>query len=195
MKEEFSSKSWGDFRQRYSGTFGWYTDKDRKILVMVDQVEGDYCTFYDEKKIQYTANADKGVTFEFLPVEKGLYNVGNDLVLVQRKPARMWRRGISADNTTLWSFLKAKNATPSFENLSEIFSPSYRDFHSEFLAGRRNSIALSKQFGIHDKNVYLYDTKIGVLDGTKIILDDDLFSQEFRDLSSKLRLPYDLEIK
>ena len=61
--EEFTSGGARDFRQRYLEVFGFFPVEDREILVRVTEVSDARMSFTDERGIQYTAYADKGVFF------------------------------------------------------------------------------------------------------------------------------------
>jgi hypothetical protein len=194
MLEVFKSNGWNDFRQRYSNTYGWYNHEGKKVMVHVDEVFEDEVHFSDKNGVKYNAIADKGVTFEFLPVQRGVYNyVNDDLLYVSRKPARMWKRGIAMDNTNFYSFRKGA-VRPDFSMLETVFGTPATNPITDWVKGKRNNVALSPQFSVYDNKVFLYDQKIGVYKTGVITLDTNLFSQEITDLIRKNDLAYTVEV-
>src|SRR5690348_12047969 len=101
MLETFQSATSRDFRQRYTGSYGFYTIplSKKRILVYLSEVGEDTAHFLDENSAKYTAKADQAVEFEFIPVKKKLFSYNDQLYLAQRRPARMWSRGVNPQNT------------------------------------------------------------------------------------------------
>jgi len=193
MREVFTSAGRQDFRQRYEGTFGWYANDGKRLLVSVDRVLDGVMHFSDQNKVQYSANADKGVGFEFLPVERGLHNIDSDMVYMYRKVARQYKRGICPDNTVIrsfstWDYIKIKH-----DVLEKLFTPvKVEEYINDWRNGKRVGVAFSQQFGVFKNNVVVYDNVIGKFDDETFKVNP-LFKQEIQDIMKKYGLPYSVK--
>lgn len=195
MIEEFTSKSWRDFSQRYRGTYGWYiTESKKKILVRVAEVGENTVTFMDGNDFPYKGIADTGNVFEFIPVERGLYNLPSDLVLCHRKSERQWRRGLCRENTSIISQNTGRGLDITFELLSNLFNPQVpkEEYIQDFIDGERKYVAFDSIFGVTSRqDVVAFDRIIGKY-STKdksITITEPLYSQEIRDIIRDLMLP------
>lgn len=195
MREEFTRSGSVDFSRRYQGTFGYFCSGEKKVLVSVETVGENSVHFLDKHKNPYTANADQGNVFEFLPVEQGLYDCGDDLIHVCRRPARQWKRGICLENTNLYSFNNRQAVGVTFARLESIFGekPKVANLYKQVMAGQRRGCALNTQFGIHDNAVYCYNRMVG--SRTKDTLTvEGLWQQELRDIARDLGLDFKVEV-
>jgi hypothetical protein len=193
MREEFVAGR--DFSQRYLGTYGWYTtDSNKKILVYIDNIDDYSMRFKDAKGGVYSANANKGVFFEFLPLNKGVYNSASrdDVLFVRRIPARQWSRGIHRNNTEILSLSGKIGTRVDFQSLGDIFLDTDRNkFIHDYMEGKRTCVALSDALCFIGGDVYIYNNPIGTVDKrtNKIVLTTDTFFQECMDAVVKFGLP------
>lgn len=199
MIETFYSNNSRDFRQRYQGSFGYYTvpESKKRVLVYLDQVEETTTTFVDEHRTVYKANADTGVEFEFIPVSKKLFVLDDGLYIIQRRPARMWQRGVSGQNTHVYQMTDAGpyNRGLTFRHVVAAFATPDADVLTKLKdieEKKRTTVALSNTFGVVNGSFYVYDERIGTFDATtkEIKLDEPLFRQEVVDLVGRLGISY-----
>lgn len=151
-----------DFRRRYEGTFVWLSMEDitKETLVKVTRVEDDA-----EKvgvlrldSIEYGSlsinmgSSGHSLKFKYPPV--GVFQHDVDALAFTRRPARQYRRGLCADNSTL------RNVTASVVSNRARFTP--REVASAFehktfstnealrllRMGRVRSVALADNFAI-----------------------------------------------
>jgi len=200
MREEYKSEEWADFRQRYEGTYGWYEREEGKspLLVRLDVVRENSLSFVDASGFIYTAIPDKGNNFQFIPVERGVYNLNNDVVFCQRIPARQWRRGMCQANTAFVSMTGTQKYTgPSFPLLEQIFNPKpgAKTVLDNFMKSFEGIAALNHTFSIIKNNVHCFNIVIGSYTKGQILLDDKLFCQELNDLVRDMHLPIRVEVK
>lgn len=193
LKEEFKSDSSRDFQARYGGTFGWYEKTpDHRILVQLVEANGECLYFQDQHNISYQAEPDKGNVFCFIPVERKLHNVGDDVWLTTRVPARQWKRGMCGQNTRIYSLLYRKSLPVIFDTVLKIL----KNDSNQTVNFRRDKVgiaALSPSFAVILNQVYLYDIVIGKFDEGLITLNNDLFIQEVKDVLS--RNQFDLRVQ
>lgn len=184
MKVEFTSEGYRDFSQRYSGTFGWLERKDKNpVLVQLQNVNSDELTFIDANRIEYFARSDRDNWFSFIPVKKGSYLYKDGIVVVQRRPARQWKRGICEDNTTITTLGDKQPLSVTFDILSNIFSPQYNYTVEKFRSFKGGDLVLfNNQFSIYNNVMYLYDIPIGQYKEGKLVLESDVFQQEVKDV-------------
>lgn len=169
------TRAWlDDFSSRYSGTWCWYVDGDKRMLVRITHVGNERVTFEDIEGWKYSANVDSGVLFEFSQVPSGWYvNKKLGPILFVRRPARQWKRGICDQNTSCYSI-----NTNGGLRLSEITGDSLSSLEN---AGKTDISVLSKWFCVHRSILYCLDTVIGVKENNKIILSEPRFRQELTD--------------
>lgn len=193
MREEFTRNGAGDFSRRYQGTYGYFlSGEGKKVMVQVDQVGEEQVHFTDKNKNPYTANADRGNVFEFIPVERGLYDCAADMIYVDRRPARQWKRGICNENTYLYSFSSGDNVSVVFNRLEAVFGGDKSNNLQDWLNKKRTGVAFNRQFGVWNGLLYLYNRVIG-----KIVKDvfkvDPIFVQEMKDIVRDLELKFKVE--
>lgn len=199
MKAEFKSNGWEDFRQRYSGTYGWFEREDKPpILVRVGHVDVESMVFEDDKGIKYTAHSDKGNVFSFIPVIRGMYKCQGEITYVQRIPARMYKRGVCEDNTSMMSIYTGSMPV-TFASILDMVNTSI-EYELHKLKGMLTSkqdvdnILLSRQFSIKRNDVYLYDNLIGsITSPNTIMLNSPLFTQEITDIFNANKIDMDVQ--
>lgn len=188
-----TSRNHQDWSRRYQGTYGWYhKDDGSKVLVYVYRVDGDRVTFhYDD--MEFYANVDSGVKFEFIPVNRSWVNgISGNVYLLQRIPHRQWKRGISTDNTSV-RLGDMYNARINYGLLSDIFKDGYDPFAKVDVTKR--AVALSKNFAINTKNQFMFlDQVVGTVNKNNIILKDDLLFQEVNDMIRRAKYPLTVEV-
>lgn len=206
MIDSLTRQNAGDFRQRYNGTFGYYTinegpRKGNKILVRLTDVNDSQVTFIDSRGSEYYVYADSGIPFEFLPLEKRVANTAKGNVIYGcRVPARQWSRGVSERNTSIINLQSRMAVSVNFVNLEALYSAedNYPTAFSEFVKGSRKGAALDKKFSIIKNpdetiNVKLFNSDIGVFsDGVAKIIP--LFKQEFSDMVSRSKFDIKVEV-
>lgn len=180
-----------DFKQRYSGVLGWYiSEEDKsKILVTVSNVSNERVTFRDQHGGTYYAFVNGGVRFEFLPVEKSWRNTEDACFFLYRIPARQWKRGICADNTsitsasTLLGMWNTDGERTWADRIFKIFSfnNTYREEVLKFLEGKRTTVAISPHFAILSNHIFLHNINIGTYKNNVITLTDGMLLQELTD--------------
>ena len=188
MIEEFKSASWNDFNQRYKGTFGWFlTETGSKRLVQLKEISSRTATFIDKSGREYTANSDRGNCFEFLPIERALYNYKDAVYYCSRKTERQWRRGICFGNTNVrvLSGFPVDGSELSFYLVDCMFNgDNYSEPIRRFKSGNLKNVALSSMFALIKNKIYLFDRDIGVYKELEkeLILANKLFHQEVSDV-------------
>jgi len=190
MKEEFKAAGWRDFAQRYQGTFGWFhTEKKERMLVQLVEVNESSLMFQAKDGMKYFANPDKGNVFEFIPVTKGVYQLGKDVVFVTRKPARQWKRGLCLENTYLYNLVSGEQLMVDFSSVTAVFGGSDGVMLEAFKKDMSpNYVALDNIFSVVANKLMLYNNRVGVLDRAKrqVTMDSPLFKQEVQDLFRSL---------
>jgi len=127
MFEKFTSAESNDFRQRYLGTYGFFTRKGNKTLTKLVAINADGAAstveFEDKDRLKYLLKADsmeEGLGFEFLPPKSAYYNTKDgEPLLVSRIPARQYLRGLCDKNTEIRNFVASVGV--SFDTLEKIF--------------------------------------------------------------------------
>jgi hypothetical protein len=196
MREEFKSDAWRDFKQRYEGTYGWYEkDNGETILVNLRSVEGSAAVFQDAAGVPYTARPDRGNMFQFLPLERSVYNTKDDVIYCYRVPQRQWKRGLCDANTSFVSLSRfTYTAGPTFELLAELFGAPDTTRLSAFKEKGEGATALNSVFSIINNQVMCFSHKIGTYQKGIATLYDKLFEQELNDLVRQHQFPFVVEV-
>ncbi len=196
MRDSLTRENARDFRQRYLGTYGFYTTTNKRLLVKMTEINERKVTFMDAQRNEFFAYADTKVEFEFIPVDRGFYNSQEDAVLLTRVPSRQWSRGISDNNTTVQKMGKG-GLIPiqlSMDLLNGIFvgSPDMEMCLKQYLEGKRQTVALSKYFALSPDGLYFYEARVGTREGDTLTLQNDQVYQEVSDLIRRNSLPFTL---
>lgn len=194
-----------DFKQRYQGVMGWLNPNkpDGRCAVYVSNVNSQKVTFKDAKGNEYYANVNTGVQFEFLPTQRAWYNTKDSVFLVQRIPARQWKRGVCPDNTSIGEVrggslygspveIEWRNA--AFDVMTAVIP--YKQAVAEFLAKGRSSVALSKHFTISGSVLFFLNLNAGMFVDNTITLrkDLDMIRQELQDLINRNNYPFKVAV-
>ena len=170
--EEFTSVASRDFRQRYQNTYGYFTtDAGKRLLVYLSTVKDHESEFCDADGITYRALADKGVFFEFIPLERRLFVHKDTLKLACRRPARQWSRGICSANSTITGVAYGSQHEVDFDVVTAYDSNKH---------GWKDAKAftLNNMIGVDNNTIFLYNTAIGTLQDEVARLTTSMFVQE-----------------
>ena len=207
MFEKFTSQDAADFRQRYQGTYGFFKQGDKKILVRLERINSERgqksVEFVDKDSTKYMLYADSddpSIGFEFLPPKIAYHNTkGRGTYLLKRIPHRQYLRGICDRNTAIATVLGSM-VPVDFTFLGLLFGEkaSVNEAFYEALTNKgkkERSFALSSQFAISlDKGmIYCLGRSIGNVSiptqpETKLIikLDDfELWTTEINDAARR----------
>lgn len=193
-----------DFKQRYQGVMGWLhsekADKG-KSAVVVSSVTANKVTFKDSNDNEYYANVDTGVQFEFVPTQRAFYNTADTVFLVQRIPARQWKRGICVDNTDISELINGvligQPTTVNWRKAAFSVMTSTlpgKEALSSFFEGGRSSVALSKYFALSGNSLFFLTLLAGEFNKkTKTITlfkEFQMIRQELGDLINRNNYPF-----
>lgn len=190
MFEKFLSANVDAFRQRYEGTYGFYKDGRKKLLVRLVEITGGQCSFVDAQNIAYKVYPDhpQDVGFEFLPPKSAWYNTPEGAVFAQRQATRQWQRGVT-NKTVELNFLKGGQMYPmrvDFRSLSNIYEKPMTPKESFGNLAKEMSLAISGQFALDRGLVFVLKEHIGSYenDGDKFTIklaEPELWRTEIMD--------------
>lgn len=204
MFEKFLSGDSGDFRQRYEGTYGFFSDKSKgtRLLCYLERVDLDasprQVIFRDHRDVDFSIRADiqDDIGFEFLPPKSSYYNTATDVFYVERIAARQFKRGICGHNTVIYRLnnLGYRPDRVNFDALSSIFEKqiSFEEAAKLFSSGKRSAICLSSFLAINNDALYLNREPIGRVGDGKINLTESgtLFIAELQEALKNCGLTY-----
>lgn len=151
-----------DFRRRYEGTFVWLSMDEitKETLVKVTRIEDDVSKMgvlrldsleYGSLSINMGSDGHT-LLFKYPPV--GVFQHATDAFVFTRRPARQYRRGICADNSTLRSVtagvagniarFEARTIASAFEHKTYPVQEALRMLRS----GRVRSVALNNNYSL-----------------------------------------------
>jgi len=197
MRDSLTIYNRDDFRQRYKGSFGFLPTERGRTLVYIKEVAVDKVSFITDKGgPTYYANAGAAVEFEFIPVTRSWYDLGDGAALLFRVPARQYCRGINSSNTECYLPGEFGDLSPvnlSLEILNKVLSypdPSLADY----INGVKTYYVLGRSFCIAGGTLYFFRQPIGTVVGTAITLENVLVRQELMDTIRRKSLPFTLEV-
>jgi hypothetical protein len=197
MKDSLTLYNRDDFRQRYKGSFGFLSNNGVRTLVHISEVSAKSVAFKtDTDGLNYYANAGAGVDFEFLPVTRSWYDLGDKPALLFRVPARQYCRGISSGNTSclipgLWGL----DSVPlTLEILSKVFVTPAVTTLAQFLAKEKNYFLLGRAFCIHENKLYFFSKAIGAYADGVITITNPLVYQELIDVIARQQYPFTVKV-
>lgn len=203
MKSTLTGLNAHDFHQRHNHTYGFFQKPSgERLLVYVKSVTGNECKFETRDGQAFTAFADAGVEFEFLPVLRGWWDRPDGrAVHFNRIPARQFQRGIARGNTELYTYDdrgRCRDVPIGFDVLSDVFCPAFGAVAgiSRWKEGRGVLAALGRHFAIDDIALYFHIEKIGtVLDNKrKVSLSSDLYMQEVMDAMRRNQVEIEVSV-
>lgn len=204
MLDTPTSDNYRDFGARYSNTYGWLLrpSRPKRFVKLLDCDEDELRFRTSETGTVYNAAVDSGVEFEFQQVEKGLYQVKDNIYYLARVPARQWKRGICRANTDvqmLTEFGFKDVEVKDYDLFNAIFSAPINHLYQPEVALGRSPILLSKHFCLSPPGVvYFYNISIGVWDKTGAItltVGYETVSQELSDVLRRNKWEVLLSIK
>lgn len=198
MLDTLTTQNHTDFRQRYENTFGWFLPKDGpKLLVHLASVGTNGVVFKDTKGREFTIFRDSGLNFEFIQVSRGWFNGPHETYYLSRHPARQFHRGISGNNTAIYSLRKGnmQNVSCSLKVLADVFenSVSRQKAIEEFRSKARESVAISPHFCVCSNGHFFFnDRVVGRIDGDAITLNENTIRQEVGDALRRNEVPFQI---
>lgn len=191
MLVEYTQRTARDFRQRYEGVYGFYPKSNgEEVLVYVSSVDDREMKFTDSKGASYTAYADQGVTFKFIPLNRKLFIYKKELILASRVPARQWQRGICQGNTRMQYVSMMLSDLPiSFSTVEAYLAADkelYKEFSTKLLTA--SSGVLSPLIGWTCGELYVTNQKVGNIRTDHVEVTNEFFIQEIRDCFRDLEI-------
>lgn len=196
MREKFTTLNGPDFRQRYNETYGFFIkDSGEKILVQVF-VGNKHLTFVNSEGFEYRINPDTPNEFEFIPVSRGWYDIGENIHFLTRRPERQWRRGICVDNTSAFYVRNGRmfRFDLDTQTLEKILQHAVDHKTSVASYEKQGHAALSKNFAIVANKVWFESIPVGTIKKNNIMLSNDLILQELTDLIKRNNYPFTVSL-
>lgn len=206
MKDSLTSINREDFRQRYRGSFGFlHTEtQDRRLVYIKDIASGQVIFNTSTRGMDYYANQDAGVVFEFLPVTRSWYDLGDKPGLLFRVPARQYCRGISKSNTALHTVPEdiaiLQPTSLTLEVLARVFSVDAfehapRESKLQALMNKeRYFFVISRAFCIAHGRLFFFAEHAGDYADGVITLANPVVRQELIDAVKRNNLPFTVKV-
>lgn len=205
MFEKFTAIGANDFKQRYQGTYGFFTRGDKKYLTRLENVYvggQSYVEFVDRNGMEYKLLQDSkedNCGFEFIPPKCAFYNTKEGSPrIINRIPARQYQRGICDRNTSIKDLI-GRSFNVDFKILAALFEevPSIAEALAAAIksSAADRGVAISPQFavGLNEQTIKCFNTTIGRCTYDKGIFtvtleSPELWQQEIKDAFSRAKL-------
>ena len=181
---DFVHSNWRDIQKYYENTYVKFSEFGDKLFYIqhvgpekVSGTDDENTTFelYLSDAVPYTVN--------YLLPHKAVFQWKDSVFLLQRIPARQYRRGLCSDNTMITNIATGKGMDITFNSLKAFVSkPNYSSFSNAFnTKAKTKAIALSPRMSFLRSGEILIDNKkIAQFDYTskKILLLYKIFLPE-----------------
>lgn len=143
---EFTSSNWRDIQKYYEGTYVKFTEfGDRLFYIAQVRPEGISGIDDEDTAFELYLSDAYPYTVNYLLPHKATFQWKDSVYMLQRIPARQYRRGLCSDNTQITNVATGNNVDVNFQSLKAFVSkPSYSSFSNAFHSkAKTKAIALS----------------------------------------------------
>lgn len=166
-----------DARTYYKGTWCKFRESGDELW-HIDDITHEAITAINTKGEDGKVLLRDGYKLDFVIPKRTTYQYANMAAHLQRIPARMWKKGLHAKNTSFQVLLESGWAATEFKaSIIEGFinKPCYYSLQHALYEFESNpeyhSVALSPRFAItRGGRIYLDTVRIGIYDGKEIIV-------------------------
>jgi len=183
---DFISSNWRDIDKYYSSTFVKFSEFGDKLF-FITQVSPEMVQGIDEDDTAFQLHlSDKyPYTVNYLLPHKATFQWNDSVYLLQRIPARQYRRGLCADNTMITNVVTGSKLELDFSALKAfVAKPRYSSFTDAFTGkSKRKSVALTSRMTYQRTGFILIDSnKVAQYDYSlkKIIMIRPIFTPEIQ---------------
>lgn len=186
MQFTFSNRD--DIRRYFRGTFVKFQEFG-DVLFYINDVMGDAVHGVDENGDDFVLHLHDSRPYQvdFILPHKAVYQHGRDVAIIQRNPARQYRRGICEDNITIRRLISGNLMEVSFDNLKVFVNkPNYRSLR-EAIYGKNSlySVAVTPRFAFDKRSsvLWLMNKQIAIYNReTKTFEGSPLFKEDIQEL-------------
>jgi len=194
-----TQENWRDIQKYYQGTFVKFKEFG-EVLHFINRVDpaGIVGTDADKEEFIVHLHDDQPYSFEYILPYKAVFQHGGDAYLLQRIPARQYKRGLCQENTSITKVASGERQSVNWALLGS-FTTKQRYLtlnEAIFGKGKQRTVALNRRMSYSKTYNYLYvDCKvIAIVDpDKKAIACNKLFLDELRELIAQD--PFNITIK
>jgi len=143
---EFITSNWRDISKYYENTYVKFSEYGERLF-LITGVNPNSVTGIDEDDTAFELHLSDShpYTVNYLLPHKATFQWGNEVYMLQRIPARQYRRGLCSDNTQIINVSDGRKRDIGFASLKAFTNkPTYMSFSEAFFAkGRTKALALS----------------------------------------------------
>lgn len=185
-------RNWRDIERYFNGTFVKFREHGDRLFYIerVRETEITGTCEGDEPFIVYLHN-DQPYELDYVLPRKAVFQYKQDAVLLQRMPARQYRRGLCEDNVRITRVTGGDRLSLGFPLLSAFVTKQTYYDPAEALFGKtgsKRSLALSNRlsFDKHTARLLIDMTPIAQLDRDRGVLQaNGLFADEIKTVFNK----------
>lgn len=156
---QFTLSNRDDISRYFKGTFVKFAEFG-DMLFYINSVQGNEVRGIDEDDNDFVIYLSDDVPYnvDFVLPHKAVYQHGKDVVLMQRVPARQYRRGICDENVKLIILTSNDQLEVNFKNLKAfVTKTSYSTLRDAIFGKNKNiAVAISDRFWFYKRNQCLY---------------------------------------
>ena len=168
--------SWKDIQKYYQGTWVHVDNEsgepvDVPALLYVSSVDSSRIILDGPDGKHYGLHLSTGYNINSPLPRKTVYQKNGEVLMLSRIPARMWKKGISTENTVLLKLLGGgwSGLSLSFKRLLEFMEPDpYKTFDQHDVTDASFS-AFSPRVAMSYRQVYIDSTLAGYVENNKLV--------------------------
>ena len=193
---EFTASNWRDIEKYYHGTYLKFQEFGDRLF-LINNVRPAYVKGIDEDQNEFILYLDDEhpYTVDYILPNKAVFSYRNAAFLLQRVPARQYRRGLCEENVKVVRVHDGQTLPFSFEVLKAFVQKQKYLSLKEALASKSGtSFPLTSRISYYRKNQGIYvDTKQVAYISNGILLSHRLFEKEMTGLIQQD--PFEMEIR
>jgi hypothetical protein len=159
---DFMSSNWRDIQKYYESTYVKFAEFGDKLFY-IQRVREEMIQGIDDTDTAFELylSDDHPYAVNYLLPHKATFQWKDSVYVLQRIPARQYRRGLCADNTMLTNVATGNNTDISFNALKAFVSkPQYSSFGQAFNSKEKTkAIALTNRMTYLRTGYILFDQK------------------------------------
>lgn len=180
-----TTQNWKDIQKYYHGTFVKFRELG-DIPVYIDKVTGEaiWGVLHDGEKVELQL-CQEGYQLDYCIPKKTVYQVGRTAYILERVPARQWKKGLSEQNTSVSMITPSGEFSKVSMNMNNIYAfvnkPDYRDLF-DLLHGYESVALNSRVYALPNGNICSDQNTLGTWDMGNKVYYHRPFEEEFRKL-------------
>jgi hypothetical protein len=182
-----SRENWRDVQKYYQHTFIKLTPLGETV-VYVDNISNNLFQGTTHEGVKVEFDLDEGYYIDYCIPRKTVFQLNNYAAVLRRIPARMWKKGLSKENTQIYGVQEDGSLFPLPLNSANVWAyvnkPQYYQIGDPALKSMNSAALNNRLYMTSEGYIYADDQAIGKLEGNTVFCWR-LFETELQDVVDK----------